>query len=235
MSFPALLGFDTETTGVNPAADRVVTAALVEQRGADFRTRTWLADPGIEIPEAAARVHGISTERARSEGRPAGEVVTEVLDLLERAARAGVPIVIYNALFDLPLIEAEAVRHGVPPLCERLGRVPLVIDPLVVDRWVAPYRKGKRTLGALAAVHGVETHETLHDAGADVRQTLALWAALVDAHPQLASMDADQLMEEQARAHRTWAESFNRWLASRGRTPDVSPTWPIPDPQQVKD
>ena len=79
-----LLGFDTETTGVDPLGDRLVTAAVVScgplgadgARGRDVRT--WLADPGVEIPEAAAAVHGITTERARAEGRPAAQVLEEV-------------------------------------------------------------------------------------------------------------------------------------------------------------
>ena len=69
-----LLGFDTKTTGVDPLKDHLVTAAVVSRgslgadgaRGQDVRT--WLADPGVEIPEAAAAVHGITTERARTEG-----------------------------------------------------------------------------------------------------------------------------------------------------------------------
>ena len=45
------MGFDTETTGVNTATDRIVTAACVEWRNGQTRERTWLADPGIPIPK----------------------------------------------------------------------------------------------------------------------------------------------------------------------------------------
>ena len=63
-SLGPLLGFDTETTGVDPSGDRLVTAALVWRaapRADGVRPQsvtTWLADPGVEIPEAAAAVHG---------------------------------------------------------------------------------------------------------------------------------------------------------------------------------
>ena len=73
------LGFDTETTGTSPFKDRLVTAALVlraEER--DDQVATWLADPGVEIPEQASAVHGITTEYAREHGRPVGEVLEEV-------------------------------------------------------------------------------------------------------------------------------------------------------------
>ena len=65
------MGFDTETTGVRALKDRLVTAALVLRiDGASYRSgvsapdqvATWLTDPGVEIPEQATAVHGITTE-----------------------------------------------------------------------------------------------------------------------------------------------------------------------------
>lgn len=98
-----LLGFDTETTGVDPSGDRLVTAALVWRaapRADGVRPQsvtTWLADPGVEIPEAAAAVHGVTTERARAEGRPVTEVLAEVSEHLVAAMMAGTPVVAFNA------------------------------------------------------------------------------------------------------------------------------------------
>ena len=71
-----LAAFDIESTGVNPQSDRIVTATVsVVGGGLPAESTSWLADPGVEIPEGAARVHGITTEQARAEGRPAAEVV----------------------------------------------------------------------------------------------------------------------------------------------------------------
>ena len=64
-----LVGFDTETTGVDVATDRIVTAAVVTRDATGTRARTWLIDPGVPIPPAATAVHGITTEQARTEGR----------------------------------------------------------------------------------------------------------------------------------------------------------------------
>ena len=81
------MGFDTETTGVRALKDRLVTAALVLRiDGASYRSgvsapdqvATWLTDPGIEIPEQATAVHGITTEQARRDGRPIKEVLHEL-------------------------------------------------------------------------------------------------------------------------------------------------------------
>ena len=61
--------FDLETTGVDVEMARIVTAciAVLDADGAVVQRWDWLADPGVEIPEAASAVHGITTERARAE------------------------------------------------------------------------------------------------------------------------------------------------------------------------
>ncbi|WP_167148209.1 exonuclease domain-containing protein [Actinomyces sp. ZJ308] len=235
--FGPLLGFDTETTGVDPSRDRLVTAALVWRTGprADGGRQqsvtTWLADPGVEIPEAASAVHGVTTERARAEGRPVAEVLAEVSDHLVAAMTAGSPVVAFNASYDLTLMEAELARHGLPTMRSRLGReLGPIADPLVLDRAVDRYRRGKRRLGDLCEVYGVRVDEALHTAEVDVAATLDVLEALATAHPQVSDLSPEELVAFQARAHRAWAESFNEWLARRNpsRTP-AQTTWPLPD------
>lgn len=229
-----LLGFDTETTGVDPLGDRLVTAALVSRgpRRADGtrsqEVRTWLADPGVVIPEAAAAVHGVTTERARTEGRPAPEVLEEVAGALATAMAQGTPVVVFNASYDLTLMEAELARHGLATLSERLGRVPApVLDPLVLDRAADRWRKGKRRLSDMCAVYGVRVDEALHTAEVDVAATLDVLEAIARVHPAIGGTDLSALQGLQVDAHRAWAGSFNRWLARQGRTPDADPSWPL--------
>ncbi len=113
----ALVGFDLETTGTDPGEARIVTAAVVEMRdGAVLARREWLADPGVLIPAQASAIHGISSERAAAEGRPAREVADEVASALAAHWERGVPVVAYNAAFDLTLLAAELRRHGLPSL-----------------------------------------------------------------------------------------------------------------------
>ena len=235
--FGPLLGFDTETTGVNPSQDRLVTAALIRRTertiGGDRQqsVTTWLADPGVEIPEAASAVHGVTTERVRAEGRPVTEVLAEVSDLLVTAMAAGTPVVAFNASYDLTLMEAERARHDLPTMRSRLGReLGPIADPLVLDRAVDRYRKGKRRLGDLCEVYGVQVDEALHTAEVDVIATLDVLEAMAIAHPQVSELGPEQLVAFQARAHRTWAESFNEWLARKNpsRTP-AQTAWPLPD------
>ncbi|MDR2253508.1 MAG: DNA polymerase III subunit epsilon [Bifidobacteriaceae bacterium] len=223
-----LAGFDTETTGVSWQADRVVTAALV-RRHADGgeETRTWLINPGIEIPERAAAIHGITTEMARERGAPPEVALEEVAAALAACLAAGVPVLAFNAPFDLRILDADLRRHELPTLAERLGRpVGPVIDPLLIDRAVARYRPGKRKLVDLMAVYGIPHSESLHDALEDVRQSIAVFDAIERRFAEIASLDAFALHAWQAPRHRAWAESFNEWLASKGRVPDADPAWP---------
>jgi DNA polymerase III subunit epsilon len=160
----ALGVFDLETTGVDTSVARIVTAhvGVIDESGAVVERKDWIVDPGVLIPEGAARVHGISTERARRFGRSPFEVVPEILAAIRSVFERGFPLVIYNAPYDLTLLAAEAARVGVPPL-----ELPApIVDPLVLDKAVDRYRKGKRTLEAAAAAYGVPLVGA-HDAGAD--------------------------------------------------------------------
>ncbi|HZK04403.1 MAG TPA: exonuclease domain-containing protein [Actinomycetaceae bacterium] len=222
-----LLGFDTETTGVNPTSDRVVTAALVMRDRAGTRHRTWLIDPGVEIPEGATAIHGISTERARAEGQAPAVALEEIAGYITQAISHRIPVVAFNAGFDLQILDSDLARHGLPTLPQRLGGpVRPVIDPLVLDRAVDRYRKGKRTLSHLCEVYGVKP-ERLHTAEVDVVATLDVLAALARRHgPVLAEMDLLQLHDYQVTAHRAWAQNFREWLASKGGAGGPELTWP---------
>ncbi|MDR1427517.1 MAG: DNA polymerase III subunit epsilon, partial [Bifidobacteriaceae bacterium] len=124
-----VLGFDTETTGVCVQQDRIVTAAVV-QRHADRRVveHTWLLAPDIEIPLRATAIHGITTDYARSHGQDRKTGLDELASAI--ADDAGLPLVAFNAPYDLGILDAELRRVGLPTLAERLGRpVAPVLDP----------------------------------------------------------------------------------------------------------
>ena len=223
-----MLGFDTETTGVDVDHDRIVTAALVRRDAGGTHVTTWLIDPGVEIPEGAAAIHGITTAHAREHGVQPADALEEIADTIARAMLAGTPVVAYNAAYDLQLLEAELRRHGLDTLHHRLGGfVAPVIDPLVLDRAVDRYRPGKRKLVDLCAFYGVVDHGSLHSADADVIATLDVLGRLVACHPHLGAMDLDRLYDAQVGAHRRWAESFNEWLVRQGFDREAARTgWP---------
>jgi len=225
-----LVGFDLETTGTDPAESRIVTAALVEAKGGEVvRERGWLADPGVPIPAEAAAIHGVSTERAVTEGRPVAEVADELAAALCTYWRDGVPVVVFNAPFDLSLLDAELARHGLASLAERLGRpVPgPVLDPLVIDRAVDKYRKGSRTLLSACATYGVELTGA-HRAGNDALAALRVAIALGRAYPaQVGDLDPATLHEHQIGWYRAWAADLQSWLRrSKDPAAVVDGGWP---------
>lgn len=225
-----LCGFDLETTGVDVEADRIVTACVV-QCGGKQRTQSfnWLADPGVEIPEGAAKVHGITTERARAEGRPAAEVVEQVVAGLAESVVAGLPIVAMNASYDLTILDREARRHGVQPLTDIVGGDLRVIDPKVLDKQVSR-RKGRRTLSDLCEHYRVSL-DGAHSADADAIAACRVAWRLGTTVQQLGAMSLDDLHQAQIK----WAEAQGRSLAAYfARTPGkeswadgVRTEWPL--------
>jgi DNA polymerase-3 subunit epsilon len=202
-----LLGFDTETTGIDVRTDRIVTAALVRRDDTGTSARTWLLAPETDIPSAASAIHGITTDHARSHGRPPSQALEEIAAALADAVAAGTPVVAFNATFDLDLLDAELRRHGLRTLAERLGReVAPVLDPLVLDRWQDPDRRGPRRLVDLCAYYGVTSDGQLHTAEVDVLATLDVLAAIVERFPHLAAVDVTTVHEHQVVARRAWAD-----------------------------
>ncbi len=226
-----MVGFDTETTGVDVDRDRIVTAALVRRTAAGTSVSRWLIDPGVEIPEGATAVHGITTAYAREHGAAPRESLDEIATELTAAVVRAEPLVAFNASFDLTLLDAELVRHGLPTLAQRLGH-PLraVLDPLVLDRHLDRYRRGKRRLADVCAHYGVAA-EGLHAADADVVATLDVLAAMAQVYPVLAGTEPEELHRRQVEAHRRWAESFNAWRREQGLPgPGAETTWPCRAP-----
>ncbi|MFS0867619.1 exonuclease domain-containing protein [Microbacterium sp. 179-B 1A2 NHS] len=217
--------FDLETTGIDVREDRIVTAhvGVLAPDGSVVAARSWFADPGIDIPAGATAVHGITTERARSEGRPAPEVVAEVTAAVRELLDAGIPVVAYNAPFDFSMLRYEGLRHGVAPIDDPSP----VIDPLVVDKTYDRYRRGKRTLEAASAHYGVLL-EGAHDAAADAVAAGRV-AQAIAARFEL-SLSVVELHTQQIGWARAQAESLTEYFVKVGRLdPEdaLDGSWPI--------
>lgn len=218
-----LFGFDLETTGTDPSKARIVTASLVEATTRE--ARDWLVDPGVEIPEAATAVHGITTERARAEGEAPGQALRQINAALAAVAAAGGMIVGHNISYDLTVMHAESVRHGLDSLALVGG--PAVIDTMVLDKQVDPYRKGKRTLVALAEAYGV-TLTDAHDAHADALAAVEIALALGRRYPDVNTFEPKELHSMQIEWKRAQAASFQDYLRQK-RDPQavVNGEWPV--------
>ncbi|GAA0034662.1 5'-3' exonuclease H3TH domain-containing protein [Brevibacterium metallidurans] len=224
-----LIGFDLETTGVDPDTARIVTAALVEEPD---RVEMWLADPGVEIPEAARAVHGITTEYAQANGAPAVEVVTALCTALAGFRDEGAVVVGHNIVYDLSVLDAEVRRHR--PDLELRALLPAIVDTFVLDRQVDRYRRGKRTLTATAEAWGVDLLDA-HDAAADARAALDISRALAMKSTEIAALTGPEIMAAQGEWKRAQAADLQAFLRRKGNADAVvDGSWPIADEDRLQ-
>ena len=217
-----LASYDCETNGVNTATDRIVTAALIRPNG---QTLEWLSDlDGADIPQGAFDLHGIST--AHAHGRPAKQVVEEIADAIAGELSAGrASLVVMNAPFDLPLLDAECARYGVASVADRIGCMEPVVDPLVLDRKLDRYRRGKRTLEALAAHYGVSL-TAAHTAAADAQAALDVARAIGERYPAV-RLPAHRVHMHQVHWHAEWAANFQAHLRKSNPDAVIDGSWPM--------
>ncbi len=115
------LFFDTETTGLPrnwnaPVTDlnnwpRLVQLAFLyyDQNGNKISGGDFIIKPdGFSIPVDASRIHGISTEKALSEG----QLLTSVLQNFQSLISQAEVLVAHNMSFDEVIVGAEFLRTG---------------------------------------------------------------------------------------------------------------------------
>jgi DNA polymerase-3 subunit epsilon len=163
------VSIDTETTGRDPAVDRIVEIALVVWEGGTVQARhRWLLNPGRPIPQEAFDVHGISDDHVK-DAPPFAAVAAEILEALQ----GKIPVA-YNAEFDRlffheELSRANAHRGASLPPAARKGIEWL--DPLTWARELQKEEKS-RALTEVAARLGIpleKAHSAVHDAEAALR------------------------------------------------------------------
>lgn len=219
---------DFESTGVDARTERIVTACLLELHpGKDPVERQWLINPGIDIPEGASAIHGVTTERARAEGRDPLECLIELMDALVPIWQAGWPVVGHNlGGYDLTLLDHELHRHGLGGI-QLFGGPGLVVDTLAIDKGLRKdvYGKGKRTLQACADAYEIRLDHA-HDAKWDALAAYRIAWRMCERFPEALQVDLHLLMERQEWTHRRWADSFGAWIRGQGGVDDVIREWP---------
>ena len=214
--------FDLETTGLDVKTSRIVTAtvATLDPGGEVTELREWLVNPGIEIPEAASNVHGVTTEMEQRDGLDPRTAVAEIIELLSQKNKE-MPLVAFNAPYDFSILKWEAERY----LLSALDPNP-VIDPLVIDKQVDRYRKGKRNLGVMSEHYGIRL-EDAHNSTADAVAAGKIAQHLARKFSELA-ISAEELHQQQKLWSDQQSESFAEYLRKQNR-PDYRAElgWPI--------
>lgn len=227
-----LASLDFETTGIDPHHDRVLSYALLDESGVEI---TGLVNPGVPIPPASAEVHGI-TEAMLAEAPSSAEGLAVVVDWVQSLVERQVALVVFNATYDLTMLQAEATRLGLAqPDWSRL----LVVDPLLVDWGIergslgppvgVPGGRGQmrqRRLIDVAAYYGVRL-DNAHDATCDARAARDVAVELGARHPHVGTSTLVELMTTQRAWFADRAAEWNAYAALNGRPPNDPEGWPL--------
>ena len=138
--------FDTETTGLDPAAgDRMVEIGCIEIYNRIETGRHFHAyfNPEREMPFGAEAVHGLTTIFLSDKPR-FSDKAEELLEFIGDA-----PLVAHNASFDFAFLNFELERCGRSPVC--MSRM---VDTLAIARTRHP--GAKHSLDALCMRFGVD-------------------------------------------------------------------------------
>ena len=161
--------FDTETTGLNPAAgDRMVEIGCVEIYNRVETGRHFHAyfNPERLMPSDAEAVHGLSSIFL-SDKPLFSERVEELLDFIQDS-----PLVAHNAMFDFGFLNFELERCGSPTVC--LSRMR---DTLQLARTRHP--GAKHSLDALCVRFGIDrSHRVKHGALLDAQLLAQVYVEL---------------------------------------------------------
>lgn len=103
-----IIFFDLETTGVDPAKDRIVEISLIKVLpNGDEEIKTRRVNPGMPIPPSSTAIHGISDEDVKDEPR-FEQIAKSLAAYIEGCDLAG-----YNSnKFDVPVLAEEFLRAG---------------------------------------------------------------------------------------------------------------------------
>ena len=159
--FPRPLAFvDLETTGADPARDRITEIGIVEVSGDDVREWSSLVNPQTPIPPFIERLTGISDAMV-ADAPSFSELAAELRVRLE-----GRVFLAHNARFDYGFLRHEFRRVGVDFRADVLCTVKL-------SRKLFPQHH-KHSLDALVERHGLPV-ESRHRALSDARAIHGFW------------------------------------------------------------
>lgn len=176
---------------------RIVTLGWVvgQVNGEPIRKERIVKPAGFHVEEKATKFHGVTHERADSEGLPLAQVLTEFLDDMLAARQAGGRVVAHHLEFDAGIISNEIDNAGLASRkteWETFVRAGFCTMDPAVSTWVrqcagtavAPEaHQNILKLPAMVAAlrpYGSWPHWVQHVAGDDAHIHFAVYGALVE-------------------------------------------------------
>ena len=164
------IALDLETTGLNPASDRILEIGAVKVRnGKITATYETLVNPGMKIGPRIEELTGITDEMAAG-GRETAAAVKELVEFCEE-----LPLLGHNILFDYSFVKRSAVNLNLK--FEKEG-----IDTLKIARTLLPEMES-RSLEALCRHYEIP-QEKAHRASFDALAAMKLYEKLREQFPE---------------------------------------------------
>jgi DNA polymerase-3 subunit epsilon len=164
--------FDLETTGTDPAKDRIVELAFIKLHPDGQKDKfVKRVNPGMPIPPDATAVHGISNEDVKD--CPTFKQIAHTLyDWIKGCDMGG-----YNSnKFDVPLLAEEFLRNGVNvDFTERY----------MVDVQQIFFKMESRSLSAAYTFYCNKALENAHSAEADTMATIEVLESQLERYADL--------------------------------------------------
>ena len=172
---------DLETTGVDPAKDRIVEISLVKvQPDGSKEVKTRRINPGMPIPPESTAIHGIADDDVKDEPR-FEQIAKSLAAYMEGCDLAG-----YNSnRFDIPVLAEEFLRAGVDVDLKKRR---------FIDVQNIFHKMEQRTLVAAYRFYCDRELEGAHSAEADTLATYEVLKAQLDRYDNLEN-DIDFLAE----------------------------------------
>ena len=152
--------FDTETTGLDNRADRVIEIGGIElfNHFPTGKTIHLYINPGDrKVHPDALAVHGITDEFLKDKP-PFADVVDQILDFFGEAKW-----IAHNATFDMGFVNAEFARIGRPP----------ILPDTVIDTLAMARRNARTTMNAKRATRRI--HSAIPNSSAATAKTKSVW------------------------------------------------------------
>ena len=175
--------FDTETTGLRPShGDELISIGAVGVHGGEVtesRSFDEFINPGMDIPKASIRIHGITDDMVAD--KPGADTVVPRF----RAFVGDTVLVAHNAAFDLTFLKLKEAETGA-----RFDHV--VLDTLLISVFL-DRDTDDHSLETIAKRHGV-TIENRHSAVGDAVATAQIFAAMLERLEARGVSTLDQLI-----------------------------------------
>lgn len=164
--------FDLETTGTDPAKDRIVELAFIKLTpDGKKETITKRINPGIPIPIESTKIHGISDDDVKN-CASFKQIASNLYEWIRNCDMGG-----YNSSkFDLPLLAEEFLRAGINvDFTERN----------MVDVQQIFFKREARTLSAAYKFYCNKDLENAHSAEADIEATIEVLEAQLNKYTDI--------------------------------------------------